>query len=225
MVTLDFRPVFPHSCDLRLARRTVNHPEENFSNELLIVLFLRHQFGNGVLGIGDRICNIRTAQKSHHPTELNVISSITLTRTFSCWPAEGRQKPTLCILFRIDLFCLQLGRSTSHRVDRIVEDLRRETARFRVREVDIIVFVPLIDTQRQLISPGFTHLRDELADVKSLSHKALREVIKQLRIRGRITCSNIIKRLYHSGSKKIPPDTIGVTSREKLVISCSKPRR
>ena len=92
-----------------------------------------------------------------------------------------------------------------------------------MRKIDLIILVPLVRLDGQLVSSGLADQTDYVLHIKTTGYKLTFKIIQQLWITGRITGSDIVNRLNDAYSKQITPNTVHITAGKVLVVLRSHP--
>ena len=113
----------------------------------------------------------------------------------------------------------------STREDRVVEHLGRQPAGDRVRVVRLVVLVPLVRLDRELVRPRLADQRDHVADVEAALEELLGQVVEQLGVGGRVPRADVVDRLHDPDAEQVAPEPVDVAPGEVRVVPRGDPGR
>ncbi len=116
-----------------------------------------------------------------------------------------------------------VGDRPGHEIDGVVEHFGGESACLGVGEIDLVVLVPLVGPDGELVGAGFAYFRGEGADVESRPHEAVREMIEEPGIARRIARADVVEGLDDAGAEQVAPDAIRVARGEVGIFRTGDP--
>ena len=93
--------------------------------------------------------------------------------------------------------------------DRIEHLLGAQTTRQGVREIDVVVLVPLVFVDRELIRPREADVAHQVPHVEVALEEILLERLEQFRVARRITAADVVHRINDAAREEIAPRAIG----------------
>ena len=87
-----------------------------------------------------------------------------------------------------------------------------------MREIDLVVLVPFVCANGELIGPGLADERQNGASVETALDEFFFEITQELGIGGRVAGPNIVNWVDDSDAEEVPPETIDVALGEIAII-------
>src|SRR5262249_45452358 len=107
----------------------------------------------------------------------------------------------------------------------IEQYFRGEPAGDGVRVIDLVVFVPFVRDDGELVRPRLTDHLQNVPGVKAVLEKLFREIIEQFWVGRGITSGDVADGVNDANAKEIAPEAVDVAFGEILVVLGSNPRR
>ena len=89
--------------------------------------------------------------------------------------------------------------------------------------VDLVVLVPFIGGERELIGAALDDDLHQVADIETTLDEFVGQVLQQFRIARRIAGADVIQRLNDTGSGQVAPDAIGIAHGKVIIVGTGHP--
>ena len=234
MVGVDRRDVVPAGGDLGRGRVPVQDPDEQLVDQLRVVRLAADELGDLVGRVGDRVAERRAADQGHDRAELHPARPLALAGALADGPAERGQEPARQLDPRVgqgrrpDPRRRRRGTSTTSPVTRYTlssKHLGRQPTGQGVRVVHLVVLVPLVRGDRELVRPRRGDQPHDVPDVEPRLDELGRQVVEQLGVRGRVARADVVDRLDDPGAEQVAPEPVDVAPGEVRVVGRRQPRR
>ena len=117
----------------------------------------------------------------------------------------------------------ELRDRAGHPVDGVVEDLGRQPPGGRVRVVDLVVLVPLVRRDRELIRPRLADQPDDVPGVEAALDELVGQVVEQLGVGRRVAGADVVERLDDPDAEEVAPEPVDVAPGEVRVVLRGQP--
>ena len=112
----------------------------------------------------------------------------------------------------------ELRHRAGHPVDRVQQDFGRQPPGGRVRVVDLVVGVPRVGLDRELVRPRVQISAHEVPDVEAALDELVGQVVEQFGIGRRVAGADVVERLDDPDAEQIAPEPIDVALGEIRVV-------
>ena len=117
----------------------------------------------------------------------------------------------------------QLRLCASNLEDGIVQHLRLQAAWHGVRVIDLVILVPFIGYDGELVGARFADVTDDLLRVKAAGNEFLGKFLEQFRVGRWVARADVIQRLNNAGADQVTPHAVDEALGEVAVVACGNP--
>ena len=107
--------------------------------------------------------------------------------------------------------------------DAVEEGFGGQSASAGVGEVEVVVLVPFVALQAQLVGAALGDDFHEVANVEAALHELIGEILKELGVTGRVACADVVEGFDDAGAGEVTPNAIGVAHGEVVVFGAGQP--